>query len=225
MDKWDILILDRSASMLVNMHNLRKGFDNLIKEQIENKSKSRLTVIGFNNVVEIIKDEYFPNVSKIDEEHYYARGLTSLLDAVGNAYDLILGDKNIENITLTVITDGLENSSQYYTVGMLDKKKKEIDETKNLKFIFLGSDISCINGNVINPHVSQTVNYRGDIIEAMRTASYCISHGRASSEDMQNVNPENFNETSHKREHSLIDGPLYLNSNKKLCSKDHESKA
>ena len=36
MDKhWNILLVDKSASMLINFNTVKKGIENLIKEQIE----------------------------------------------------------------------------------------------------------------------------------------------------------------------------------------------
>ena len=175
MSKWDILILDRSASMIHNMDKLKHGFNSLVDELKSIQLNSRLTVIGFNSVVEIIKDEYFPNVYPLEDSHYYALGMTALLDAVGNAYDLIIADPKYDDITLTVITDGEENCSKYYDFKILDEKKIQINKTRNLKFVFMGADSKCIENNIIKPHVSQSLNYRGDIIQAMRTASQSIS--------------------------------------------------
>ena len=182
MRKWDILILDRSASMLTNMDKLKKGFNNLVQEQKDAQLNSRLTVIGFNNIVEVIKDEYFPNVLPLEDEHYYALGTTALLDAVGNAYDLIIANKEYNDITLTVITDGEENCSKYYDFKTLNEKKKQIDN-RNVKFVFMGADSKCIENNIIRPHVSQSLNYRGDIVQAMRTASRSMSRGNSTNAD------------------------------------------
>ena len=45
---WDILIVDKSASMIHNIEDIKKGFNELIKEQTEQESENRFTVIAFN---------------------------------------------------------------------------------------------------------------------------------------------------------------------------------
>ncbi len=216
MRKWDILILDRSASMLTNMDKLKKGFNNLIQEQKEAQLNSRLTVIGFNNVVEVIKDEYFPNVLPLEDEHYYALGMTALLDAVGNAYDLIIANKEYDDITLTVITDGEENCSKYYDFKTLDEKKKQINN-RNVKFVFMGADSNCIENNIIRPHVSQSLNYRGDIVQAMRTASQSMSRGNSTNADSSQEYTES--KPMIKRDGSILQNdPPSIKKCKRLCS-------
>ena len=67
---WDILLLDNSSSMLPNINLVEKGYNNLIEEQIKQGSTNKFTVITFNEEVEIIKDEKFPNVSKMEKGEY-----------------------------------------------------------------------------------------------------------------------------------------------------------
>lgn len=182
MSNWDILVLDNSASMSKNKKDLVDGFNNLVLEQKAEKSTNLLTVITFNNRVEVFKEETFPNVSKIEDSDIITKGSTALLDAVGEVYEMILNNNNYTNITLTIITDGQENSSKNYTIDNLNKKKKLIDEKYTLNMIFIGADISCITENEVNTHASQNVDCSGNIQHALRIASRTMSSGRDGSQ-------------------------------------------
>tara|TARA_Y100000992_G_scaffold301344_1_gene272016 strand:- start:1955 stop:2623 length:669 start_codon:yes stop_codon:yes gene_type:complete len=178
MSDWDILVLDKSGSMFKNKQDLVDGFNNLVLEQKEEKSANLFTVITFNDVVEVFKEEIFPNVSEIKDSDIITKGTTALLDAVGEVYDMILNNDKYTKITLTVITDGQENSSRNYTIETLNEKKKLIDKKYTLNMVFIGADISCVTENEVNTHASQRVDCSGNIQEALRIASRTMSSGR-----------------------------------------------
>jgi hypothetical protein len=175
---WDILIVDKSASMIHNIQDIKKGFNELIKEQIEQDSKNRFTVIAFNTDVEILSDDIFTNTLDVIDELTNVNGLTSLLDAIGKAYNLILKQKDTKDITLTVITDGQENSSRHYTVSQLDILKKDIDKDYNINMTFIGADKDCLYGNPIALHANVSLSCEGNLLGAMRTASSSMSSQR-----------------------------------------------
>ena len=178
MSGWDILVLDKSDSMFKNKNDLINGFNNLVSEQKAEKSTNLFTVITFNDTVELLKEETFPNVSEIRDSDIITKGSTALLDAVGEVYDTILNNDKYTKITLTVITDGQENSSKNYTIETLNEKKKTIDLKYTLNVVFIGADISCITKNEFNTHASQSVDCSGNIQEALRIASRTMSSGR-----------------------------------------------
>ena len=186
MSNWDILVLDKSASMFKNKKDLIDGFNNLVLEQRAEKSTNLLTIITFNNRVEVLKEETFPNVSKIEDSDIITKGSTALLDAVGKVYDMILNNDNYTNITLTIITDGQENSSKNYTIDNLNDMKKLIDEKYTLNMIFIGADISCVTENEVNAHASQSVDCSGNIQNALRIASRTMSSSRDGSQYIPN---------------------------------------
>lgn len=210
MSNWDILVLDKSASMFKNKKDLIDGFNNLVLEQQVEKSTNLLTVITFNNRVEVFKEETFPNVSKIEDSDIITKGSTALLDAVGEVYDMILNNDNYTNITLTIITDGQENSSKNYTIDNLNERKKLIDEKYTLNMIFIGADISCVTENEVNAHASQSVDCSGNIQEAMRVASRTMSSGREGSQYIPEgiVNTNLVTPLVMKRSRSCISGNL-----------------
>ena len=127
MENWDIIVIDKSASMLPNITKIIEGFNNLVIEQKNQGSINKFTVIGFNSFVEIMKNEKFPDVSHLKESDLVLKGSTALLDAMGNVYDMIYSNKKVKNgayktVNITIITDGFENSSKFYTLEDLDEK-------------------------------------------------------------------------------------------------------
>jgi len=179
---WDILIVDKSASMIHNIEDIKKGFNELMEEQMKQESENRFTVIAFNTDVEILSDEIFAKTPDVIDELINVKGLTSLLDAIGKAYDLILKQEENKDITLTIITDGQENSSKHYNVSELDNLKKEIDKDYNLKMTFIGADKDCLYGNPIALHANLSVSCEGNLLGAMRTASRTMSSQRESTD-------------------------------------------
>lgn len=227
MSNWNILVLDKSASMLSKKQTLIEGYNNLVNEQKEQGSTDKFTVIGFNTEVKTIKDEYFPNVSNMNEVEFCCNGCTALLDAIGMVYNIILDNSDYDNVTITVITDGMENSSKIFTVDTLNDKRQEIDKHYNITFLFIGSDISCLQNNIMLPHVSQSVNYDGDIARALKTASRTMSSQRDGTEytpdGVVNISPKETVTSQasnipiiNKRQHSSVEPP-YVSRCEKIC--------
>lgn len=227
MSNWNILVLDKSASMSSKKQTLIEGYNNLVNEQKEQGSKDKFTVIGFNTEVKMIKDEYFPNVSIMNDSEFNCQGCTALLDAIGMVYNTILDNSDYDNVTITVITDGMENSSKIFTVDTLNIKREEIDKHYKITFLFIGSDISCLQNNIMLPHVSQSINYDGNIAQAMKTASRTMSSQRDGTEYIPdgiiNVSPKesivqqpNTAPLINKRQHSSVEPP-YVSRCEKIC--------
>ena len=175
MSTWDILILDKSGSMLPNKQNLINGFNNLVNEQKKQGSTNKFTLITFSNVVEAHPEQHFPDVDKMSD--IQIKGQTSLIDAIGEAYTLVKNSDH-KNVSITIITDGCENSSTKYTRESLDVLKQEISENIQMNITFIGTDENCIKENPINLHITTSIDYRGDLLYAMRSASQSITTTR-----------------------------------------------
>jgi len=178
MPDWDILILDKSGSMINNKSDIISGFNELVRDQKAQNSTNLFTAITFNNEVELLKEGTFPNVSEIEDDDITVNGMTALLDAIGYVYTIIIKNKIYNNITVSVITDGIENSSKKYTHIQLNDMKAIIDENYKMKMVFIGADISCITENNISSHASQSVNCTGNLRRALRVASRTMSSNR-----------------------------------------------
>lgn len=178
MDKhWNILLVDKSASMLINFNTVKKGIENLIKEQIETGSTNRFTLIAFSSDVVEIKDEYFPDVSPLEDSQILGNGTTALYDAIGYVYEKIIESSEV-NVVFTIITDGYENSSKLHDSDSINKLKDEINKTKKVNVTFIGSDANCIstNSSIILKHANSSMNCEGDFNLALKTASRTMSN-------------------------------------------------
>ncbi len=210
---WDILIVDKSASMVHNIEDIKKGFNELMEEQMKQESENRFTVIAFNTDVEILSDDIFANTLDVIDELTNVKGLTSLLDAIGKAYNLILNQNENKDITLTVITDGQENCSRKYTISELDKLKKEIDKDYNLNMTFIGADKDCLYGNPIALHANVSLSCEGNLLGAMRTASSSMSSQREGTDYI----PEGIVDISQS---NISKGPLLMKRSPTVSSDD-----
>ena len=179
MSSWDIIALDNSASMIGNKKALVDGFNELVSQQQNEKSGNLFTVITFNDKVELFKEDKFENFELMKFSDIITGGTTALYDAIGNAYDMILKNTKYKNITITIITDGLENDSKNYTIDDLDNKKKIIEKDYTIKMIFIGTQANVVDQN-IGSHATYIVDCKGDLNNALNIASRTISGHRDS---------------------------------------------
>lgn len=178
MKSWDILLLDISGSMFDNKIHLIKGFNNLLNEQKLENSKNYFTTFLFNEDISIFKEGLFQDIEKICDKDIIVRGKTALYDSVGYVYENIIKNDDYKKITLTIITDGIENCSKKYTPDILNFKKKIIDSLFDLKIVFIGTDISCLSDKNLSQQGFQNVNCMGNIETALKIASRTMSNSR-----------------------------------------------
>lgn len=177
MSAWNILLVDTSASMSSNKQAVNQGIIDLFTEQKNNTD--RFTFLTFNTNFKIIADSGF---DEIDYEFILSSilntGLTSLYDSIGYVYEMIIKE-NVENISLTIITDGYENSSKVHTLSTLKKLRETIDKKCNFKVSFVCENkIILDNNSAIISHASESFEVSGDYEEAFRTVSRTMSRVR-----------------------------------------------
>ena len=133
------VILDRSGSMGSVQQETVKGFNRFAKEQPKDSS---ISLWQFDmpedkpDISQTFKDVPASEV-KLRSSQYAPRGLTPLLDAVGEVVSRIKGKG--EQIVL-IITDGAENASREWTL----KRVRDLIEAKRKKgwqFVFMGAGI------------------------------------------------------------------------------------
>ena len=175
-----VFVLDRSGSMENVVSDTIGGFNSMINKQKKESPNALVTTVLFDDKIEILHDRVAINdVPALTNKEYYARGCTSLLDAVGSTI------KHISNIhkyarkddvpakTLFVITtDGYENSSREYTFPKIKKMIEKQREKFGWEFLFLGANIDAIAeaskigigrkyaANVVNDEEGVTVFYQ-----------------------------------------------------------------
>lgn len=147
-----VMILDRSGSMGGLESDTIGGFNSMIEKQKKEEGDALVSAVLFDNMQEVLYDRMeIGKVEPMDENQYYVRGCTALLDAVGGAIHHIgnvhkyAREEDVPEKTIfIIITDGLENASRRYTY---DKVKQMIERQKeryNWEFLFLGANIDAV---------------------------------------------------------------------------------
>lgn len=178
MSIWNILLVDASASMSSNVDSVNEGIAELFTEQKENRD--RFTFLTFNTTVQCIIDA---NFNEINCEYVTScivnQGLTALHDGIGHVYEMILDASRLENVTVTIITDGHENSSKRHTLDSLKTLREKIDNMCNINVVFICENEEILNVNsAISSHANESCEISGDYNKAFRTVSRTMSNIR-----------------------------------------------
>lgn len=151
-----VFILDRSGSMGGSEADTIGGFNSYLKK---NRKKDYLvTTILFDDRYEkLYEQEPISEVEDLDEDTYFVRGCTALLDAVGKTIKLM--ERKAEGKVLFVITtDGYENASEKYTK---EQVKEMITGHKEWEFMYIGADVdSYSEASAIGISADHTANYK-----------------------------------------------------------------
>ncbi len=147
-----IFILDRSGSMSGLEADTIGGFNSLISKQKKEEGTAIVSTILFDNRSEILHDRMpLEQIEPMTDKDYFVRGCTALLDAIGGAIEHIGNihkyareEERPEKTLFIITTDGMENSSKYYSY---DKVKKMVQRQKSRygwEFLFLGANIDAV---------------------------------------------------------------------------------
>jgi len=166
MKKIDIIcILDMSGSMSSIIAKAREGFNQFLKEQQQSENNIKFSLLFFDT------DFYMPykniNIKKVkpvNEDTYYSRGGTALLDAIGFSIESYLDDlalipknKRANKTLFVILTDGEENSSKIYHIKLM---VEQMQEEFNFGFIYLGANQdSCFQAESMGMNRSNAFNY------------------------------------------------------------------
>ena len=148
-----VFILDRSGSMGGLESDTITGFNTMLKKQKKLKDECRVTTVLFDHEYEVLHDRIdILGVKALTAEEYYTRGSTALLDAVGKTIDRIIKiQKNTaeqhqaDRVMFIITTDGMENSSHYYSYQNIKKLISRQKKHYNWEFIFLGANIDSLD--------------------------------------------------------------------------------
>lgn len=133
-----LAILDRSGSMSGMQTEVINSFNEFMREQKTQKGKAKLTLVLFDNQYEVIYDRV--NIKKVPEltsEKYFARGMTSMNDAIGKAVTSL---SDCKDVVVLIQTDGMENSSKEWTKESVKSLIQE-KEAVGWDFNFIGANI------------------------------------------------------------------------------------
>ena len=144
-----VFILDRSGSMSGLEKDTIGGFNAMIEKQKKEEGEALVSTVLFDNESEVIHDRVdLQKLAPMNEDTYYVRGSTALLDAVGhaighigNVHKYAREEDRPEKTLFVITTDGMENASRDYTYPQLKAMIQRQKEKYGWEFIFLGANI------------------------------------------------------------------------------------
>lgn len=159
-----IAILDRSGSMSGLETEVIGSFNKFIKDQQADESKNgdQLTLVLFDHLVETpFSSMPLSEVSDINEETYFTRGMTSLYDAIGRTITLNTF-KGITDVIVLIQTDGMDNSSTEFTQARI-KGMVTAKEAYGWEFIFMGANIDAKEtGANLGININNAINFNAN---------------------------------------------------------------
>jgi hypothetical protein len=157
-----------SGSMNSIIEKARYGFNDFLKEQKNSGNDINFTLMFFNTTFYVpYKNVPINEVKKLKEDGYYARGCTSLYDAIGISIDDYidyLGDTPNEfrsdKTLFVILTDGEENSSKIYHKDLIKLMVTQMRDEFKCEFIYLGANQdACYQAEIMGMDRSNAFNY------------------------------------------------------------------
>jgi hypothetical protein len=143
------VLLDRSGSMESIKSDTEGGFNAFIAEQRNEPLDIRVTLAQFDTDYDVV----YANrpVQHVPPLELQPRGMTALYDAVGK----LITDVGAElaampeqerpgRVTVVVLTDGHENSSQEWTHDAVSAAIRRQEHDYSWDFVFLGANIDAV---------------------------------------------------------------------------------
>ena len=192
-----VFIIDRSGSMSGLEADTIGGFNGLLEKQKKEDGEAYVSVVLFDDQTEVLYDRVdIRKVEPMNDNQYYVRGCTALLDAVGGA---IYHIKNVhryarkedvpEKTLFIITTDGMENASCKYSYERVRQMIEQEKEKNHWEFLFLGANIDAVQvAGRFGIKASRAVNYQHDSTgtrlnyEAMSAAVSCARMSASAAE-------------------------------------------
>lgn len=140
-----VLVVDRSGSMSSCQVEAQNGINTLISEQKTKDGECNFTLVQFDDKYEFVHTA--SPIASVPEFRLIPRGMTALLDAVGQAINktgerlALLEEVDRPGLVVFVIvTDGGENSSQEFTKTQIKDMIELQRNTYSWQFTFLGAN-------------------------------------------------------------------------------------
>ena len=125
----------------------------MLEKQKKEPGEVIWSTVLFDHVSEVVHDRLpIGKVEELDEETYYVRGSTALLDAVGgaihhigNIHKYAREEDRPDKTVFVITTDGMENSSVIYDYRKVKRMIKRQQERFGWEFIFLGANMDAVD--------------------------------------------------------------------------------
>ena len=148
-----VFILDRSGSMSGLEADTIGGFNSMIAKQKKEEGEAYISTVLFDDTCEVLYDRVPVNkVEPMNDNQYYVRGCTALLDAIGgaihhigNVHKYAREEDRPEKTLFIITTDGMENASRQYSYEKVKEMVARQKEKYGWEFLFLGANIDAID--------------------------------------------------------------------------------
>ena len=148
-----VFILDRSGSMSGLEADTIGGFNSMIAKQKKEEGEAYISTVLFDDTCEVLYDRVTVNkVEPMNDNQYYVRGCTALLDAIGgaihhigNVHKYAREEDRPEKTLFIITTDGMENASRQYSYEKVKEMVARQKEKYGWEFLFLGANIDAID--------------------------------------------------------------------------------
>jgi uncharacterized protein YegL len=182
-----VFIIDRSGSMGGLESDTIGGFNAMLKKQQAEEGEAVVTTVLFDDEYELLHDRLnIKAVAPLTEQDYFVRGSTALLDAVGktlnkthNAQKHTVEEYRADKVLVAIITDGLENSSRYFSAKRIKKAIEYAKQKYGWEFIFMGANMDAVEeAERIGIAADRALGYEADgngISDAYKTWSCAAS--------------------------------------------------
>lgn len=166
-----VFILDRSGSMGGLESDTIGGYNALIEKQKKEEGEALISTVLFDDTCEVLHDRVaLEQIKPMTDKEYDVRGCTALLDAIGgaihhigNIHKYIREEDRPEKTLFIITTDGMENSSRFYTYEKVKHMVERQKEKFGWEFLFLGANIDAIREAArFGIKADRAVNYRCD---------------------------------------------------------------
>ena len=161
-------LLDRSGSMQTIADDMRGGFDAFIAGEAAQPGTTLVTLAQFDDRYDVVYREQ--PIQAVPPLTLDPRGRTALLDAlgrfiteVGAGLAALPEDERPGDVTVVVITDGLENASTEWKIDGVKALISQQETVYGWDFVFLGANMDAVDvGTSLGFAAGKSLTYDAD---------------------------------------------------------------
>ncbi len=167
-------VLDRSGSMGHLVRATIVGFNEMLaKQRKAARGDLFVSTVLFGDTSEVLHSHVpVGKIRPLTEAEYRIEGCTALLDALGDAIVHAVRHqrhapayRRARNVVFVIITDGLENASQRFTVEQVRQLVERETHDYDWEFLYLGANIDAFAAaGAIGIDKSRAVNWVADAV-------------------------------------------------------------